>query len=227
MRTWGRVRPLFTDRADAGVRLGKRLREMSWRDPVVLGLARGGVAVAAKVAEALDAPLDVAVARKIGAPGNPEFGLGAVTADAPARYDESVLAALGLTTADLQATCERERAVARDRVRRYRQGRDPLPITDMDVVLVDDGLATGVTARAALGQLRAAKPRRLVFAAPVCARDSEAALRAEATADAVVCLHAPADFGAVGVWYQDFAQVSDAEVLAILARARAEPPPEE
>jgi putative phosphoribosyl transferase len=208
--------PLFADRRDAGARLAARLRRGRWSDPVVFGLARGGIPVALKVAEALDAPLDVAVARKIGAPGHPEFGVGAVTADGVARYDESTLAALGLTPDDLREDCERERAEAERRLQRYRKGRDPLPIAGRDVLLVDDGLATGVTARAALGRLRAAGPRRLVFAAPVCARDSRTALQAESDADDIVCLNAPARFRAVGLWYADFRQTSDEDVLAAL-----------
>ncbi len=210
--------PLFADRVEAGAQLGARMRTMRWSDPVVLGMARGGVPVAAAVAEALDTPLDVAVARKIGAPGRPELGVGAVTPKGPARYDEPRLAALGLTPADLRADCERERAEARRRLHRYREIAEPLSITDRDVLLVDDGLATGVTAWAALGELRAAGPRRMVFAAPVCARDTQAALRAEA--DDVVCVVAPARLGAVGHWYQDFRQTSDEEVLAALTAGR-------
>jgi putative phosphoribosyl transferase len=213
--------PLFADRADAGTRLARRLAEMMWSDPVVLGLARGGVPIAAKVAEALDAPLEVAVSRKIGAPGRREFGIGAVTAEGPPQYNERTLAALGLTPDDLREDCERERAEARRRLERYRKGRNPVPLAGRDVLLIDDGLATGVTARAALDELRAAGPARLVFAAPVCARDSRDALCAAADADEVVCLFAPPDFGAVGLWYRDFGQTSDEEVLAALAdRAR-------
>jgi len=175
------------------------------------------VPIAVRVAEALGAPLDVAVARKIGAPGHPEFGVGAVTADGPPRYDERTLAELGLTPDDLREACERERAEARRRLQRYRQGRDPVPLAGRDVLLVDDGLATGVTARAALGELRAAGPARLVFAAPVCARDSRDALCAGADADDAVCVSTPPEFGAVGLWYRDFRQTSDEDVLAALA----------
>ncbi len=207
---------LFGDRADAGRQLAARVRGMAWSDPVVLGLARGGVPVAREVAVALGAPLDVAVARKIGAPGRPEFGVGAVTADGPARYHEAVLAHLGLTAEDLRVECERERAEAGRRLRLYRDGRDRLPIAGRDVLLVDDGLATGVTARAVLGELRAGRPRRLVFAGPVCAAGSAAALRAEGHADEVVCVTAPARLGAVSRWYRDFTQTRDEEVLGLL-----------
>jgi putative phosphoribosyl transferase len=207
----------FADRREAGSRLADRLREVVWSDPVVLGLARGGVPIALMVAEALDAPLEVAVARKIGAPGHPEFGVGAVTADGPARYDEATLASLGLTPEDMREDCERERGEARRRLQRYQQGREPVPLAGRDVVLVDDGLATGVTARAALGQLRRTGPRRLVFAAPVCAWESQAMLQSEGDADEVVCVSVPREFGAVGMWYRDFRQISDDDVLAALA----------
>jgi predicted phosphoribosyltransferase len=213
---WGGDGPLFIDRDDAGARLAARLREREWSDPVVLGLVRGGVPIARHVSEALGAPLDIAVARKIGAPGHPEFGVGAVTAEGPPWYDMATLAALSLTPADLQSDCERERAEAKRRLSRYRTGRDPVPLAGRDVLVVDDGLATGVTARAALRQLRTAGPRKLVFAAPVCARQSADALSADGDADEVVCLAALTRFGAVGRWYEDFRQISDAEVLAAL-----------
>jgi predicted phosphoribosyltransferase len=147
--------------------------------------------------------------------------VGAVTAGGPPRYHESTLGALGLTPADLRADCERERAEARRRLRRYRESAAPLPVAGRDVLLVDDGLATGVTARAALGELREAGPRRLVFAAPVCARETQAALRAEA--DDVVCVVSPARLRAVGRWYRDFRQTSDEEVLAALTANRQRP----
>jgi putative phosphoribosyl transferase len=213
---WGGEGPLFADRDDAGARLAARLREREWSDPVVLGLARGGVPIALHVARALGAPLDVAVSRKIGAPGHPEFGVGAVTAEGNVYYDERTLAALGLTPEFMRPDCERERAEAQRRLGRYRAGREPVPLAGRDVLVVDDGLATGVTARAALSQLRTAEPRRLVFAAPVCAQQSADALCAGGDADEVVCLATPARFGAVGRWYEDFRQTSDAEVLAAL-----------
>ncbi|GAA4536013.1 phosphoribosyltransferase [Amycolatopsis samaneae] len=210
---------MFTDRRDGGRRLAGLLRERPWSDPVVLGLARGGVPVAGEVAAALGAPLDVVVARKIGAPGHPEFGLGAVTPDGPPTYDERTLAVLGLDAGDLAESCAAERAEARRRVACYQGNRTPEPRRGRDVLVVDDGLATGVTARAALGAVRAGRPRRLVFAAPVCAPDAVAALRG--VADEVVCVAAPEDFRAVGQWYDDFGQTTDREVVAVLGAARA------
>jgi putative phosphoribosyl transferase len=212
---------VFADRTEAGIRLGECVRQREWTDPVVLGLARGGVPVAARVAEAIGADLDVAVARKIGAPGRPEFGIGAVTADGPALYNEPVLARLGLTPEDMHETCEREQQEARRRTSRYREGREPVPIAGRDVLLVDDGLATGVTARAALRQLRGAGPRRLVFAAPTCAPESRMALLADGVADDVICVITPAGFGGVGEWYRDFSQTTDEEVLRALTERRS------
>jgi putative phosphoribosyl transferase len=214
---WGGEGPLFADRAEAGARLADRLRARTWSDPVVLGLVRGGVPIALHVATALDAPLDVAVSRKIGAPSHPEFGVGAVTAEGHVRYDDATLAALGLTPEDLRPVCLRERAEAQRRLNRYRAGREAVPVGGRDVLLIDDGLATGVTARAALDQLRVAAPRKLVFAAPVCAEQSSSALCDFGDADDVVCLATPPRFGAVGWWYEDFRQTTDDEVLAALS----------
>ena len=208
--------PPFLDRVDAGRRLGVLVRERDWTDPVVLGLARGGVPVAREVAVAIGAPLDVSVARKIGAPGRPELGVGAVTADGSPRYDAHALVRMRLTPDDLRVDAERERVEARRRLRLYRGGRERLPITGRDVLLVDDGLATGMTARAALGELRAAAPRWLVFAAPVCARRSATALRVDGAADDVLWVAAPITLDAVSRWYVDFTQTTDDEVLAIL-----------
>jgi putative phosphoribosyl transferase len=160
---------VFADREDGGRRLAGELRRRDWTDPVVLGLARGGVPVAAVVARWLGAELDIAVARKIGAPGRREYGVGAVTPDGPAIYDEAGLRVLGLTAARMGRAETRERAEARRRLGRYRAGRTPAGLRGRDVLLVDDGLATGVTATAALRDVRAARPRTLVFAAPVAA----------------------------------------------------------
>lgn len=204
----------FSDRYEAGRRLGAELRRRRWHDPLVLGLARGGVVVAHAVAETLAAPLDVAVARKIGAPGHPEFGVGAVTATGDVTYDSRTLHALRLRPEDLRETCESEQAEARRREDVYLGGRDPQPRAGRDVVLVDDGLATGVTARAAAHAIREEQPRSLVFAAPVCAPEAAIALKAEV--DEVVCLLAPDDLRAIGEWYVDFAQTPDEEVVDLL-----------
>jgi putative phosphoribosyl transferase len=206
----------FRDRTHAGRVLAGRLLGHDLRSPVVLGLPRGGVPVAAEVATALGVPLEVYVARKIGAPGHEELGIGAIAEG----LDEPVLTAssrsLGLRPSDLDALASRVRAEVARRVDRYRAGR-PLPeLADRDVVVVDDGLATGVTAEAALRALRQRRPRWLVLAAPVCAHDTAA--RLAGMADDLVCVEEPLDFIAVGEWYEDFHQVADEEVMRLLER---------
>jgi len=205
---------VFADREDGGRRLAEELKRRTWNDPLVLGLARGGVPVAAVVARWLGAELDVAVARKIGAPGRREFGVGAVTPDGPAIYDEAILRGLKLTAAGMARAEHRERAEARRRLERYRDGRPAVGLAGRDVILVDDGLATGVTATAALRDVRAGNPRTVVFAAPVGAPEAAAGLLHEA--DYVVCVTEPPDFRAVGQWYADFRQTSDEDVLDTL-----------
>jgi putative phosphoribosyl transferase len=207
----------FSDRADAGRQLGERLARLDLPDPIVLGLPRGGVAVAAEAARILRCPLDVLVVRKIGVPGQPEFALGALAGEDPPWFNVPVLDRLGLTAADLMAAAERERAEVRWREARYREGRAAPEVDGKSVIVTDDGVATGATARAALAMVRRRRPARLVLAAPVCAAATAAALRE--FADEVVCLRMPADFRAVGQWYEDFAQVSDDDVSRILRSA--------
>ncbi|MER7830652.1 phosphoribosyltransferase family protein [Streptomyces sp. NPDC095602] len=209
----------FEDRRDAGRRLGERIREraaaQAWPDPVVLALPRGGVPVGAEVARALEAPLDVLVVRKIGLPGQPEVGIGAIAGEAPPLFDERALEMLGITPDELGADVARERAELHRREALYRRGAPAPDLRERAVVLVDDGLATGVTARAAARLLRGEEPERVALAVPVGDRRATAELRAEV--DDVVCLSEPGDFRAVGLWYEDFDQVPDDEVLRILA----------
>jgi len=207
----------FADRQEAGRALAGRLQLLGLTDPIVLALPRGGVPVAAQVAAALDVPLEVFVARKIGLPGQPEFGVGALAEGGEPLLDDDVLSRLGLSRQALADTVARERQELARRVAHYRGDR-PLPdLAARTVVLVDDGLATGVTARASLQALRLAGPARLVLAVPVCAPDTARALAEEA--DDVVCVLQPAGFGAVGAWYERFDQTSDEHVLELLAAA--------
>ena len=215
---------LFTDRDEAGRVLADELSRLCppgscEQPPLVLALPRGGVPVAAHVAARLGADLGVVVARKIGAPGHPEYGIGAIAEDGPPTFDIDTLDALGLTENDLAETVAAERAELARRIRRYREGRPLPPIAGRTVVLVDDGLATGVTAVATLRWLRLRAPARLILALPVCAAGARDLVDAEA--DEVVCLHMPPMFRAVGRWYDNFEQVTDAAVERLLTRAFA------
>lgn len=208
----------FQDRRQAGQRLAARLREWSAGgalvDPLVLALPRGGVPVAAEVARALGAPLDVLVARKIGVPGHPETGIGAIVGDDPPLFDLRAVEMLGLSEDQLGADVARERTELRRRERLHRGDRSAPCIEGRTVIVVDDGLATGAPARAALRHLRRRGPARLILAVPVGAPESAAEMRSEA--DDVICLHQPPDFRAVGLWYADFDQVGDEEVVRTL-----------
>ena len=208
----------FRDRRQAGRELAEQLRarqeEAALPDPVVLALPRGGVAVAREVARTLGAPLDVLVVRKIGAPFQEEFGVGAIAGDEAPLFDEVALDRLGLSEAVLAPIVERERAELRRRERLYRQGRPAPDLRGRTVIVVDDGLATGSTARAALRFARSQEPGRVVLAAPVGSPEAVGLLRAEA--DEVICLHQPAAFMAVGLWYEDFDQLTDEDVLEAL-----------
>jgi putative phosphoribosyl transferase len=213
----------FRDRSDAGTHLAARVAELSLTDPIVLAIPRGGVPVAYPVARRLQAPLDVVVARKIGAPGQPELGIGAIAEGGDPVLTAHLVEALRLTDERLMELRRvEERELAR-RVERYRGERRLPDLQDRDVVLVDDGLATGVTAEAAIRALRARSPRRLVLGVPACSPDTAHRLAPLAE---IVCVIAPPDFGAVGLWYEDFDQTSDETVLDLLEQARARPSPD-
>ena len=205
----------FRDRTDAGRQLAARLVGLQLQAPVVLGLPRGGIPVAAEVARALGAPLEVFVARKIGAPGHEELGIGAVAEGSDEPVVSDTAGRLWLRPPDIDALAQQARAELARRVALYRGDRSLPEFADKDIVLVDDGLATGVTAEAALRSLRRTRPRRLVLAVPVCAR--ETAARLAGLADDVVCAETPAVFYAVGEWYEDFTQTTDEEVLDLLS----------
>lgn len=216
----------FADRGEAGRELAAsvlvRHRAGELRSPYVLALPRGGVPVAAEVARALDAPLDVVVVRKIGAPFNRELGVGALAGEAPPLFDTRALESLGLSADGLGDLVAAERAELRRREQVYRAGRPAPVLGGRTAVLVDDGLATGVTARAAVRAVRAMEPAAVVLAAPVCSREAAGTLRAEV--DQLVTLHTPWPFHSVGQWYHDFTQVGDDEVVAVLRDAAAARP---
>ncbi|MFL5612257.1 MAG: phosphoribosyltransferase [Gemmatimonadaceae bacterium] len=208
----------FTNRTDAGQRLATALVRYSGRDDVtVLGLPRGGVPVAFEIASALDAPLDVFLVRKLGLPGHEEFGIGAIASGGIRVVDESVLSAYGVTPETLDRITEREQRELERREKLYRDDRPPPAIRDRVVILVDDGLATGSTMRAAIAALRVEGPREIVVAVPVGATETCAAM--SALADEVICLATPDPFNAVGLWYDNFDQTGDLEVHELLERA--------
>ena len=210
---------LFADRRDAGRRLAVRLSELRLDRPVVLALVRGGVPVGAEVAQALGAPLDVFVVRKVGAPSSPEFGIGAVAEGGVAVANARGMQLAGVDEDVFELLADRQRGEVERRVALYRGGREPPDVRGRTVVVVDDGLATGVTARGAVAAVRAMGAHRVVVAVPVGAPDSIEMLEAEA--DEVVCLAAPPGFTAVGAWYDDFHQVTDDEVITLVQEARA------
>jgi len=208
----------FADRLDAGHALAARLTAYANRtDVVVLGLARGGVPVAAEVARALAAPLDVLLVRKLGAPDQPELAIGAIAEDGVALVNEDVLRGLGLGPDDVDRATARERPELDRRLAAYRGGRPGLEVDGKVAIVVDDGLATGASMEAACRTLAARGAARLVVAVPVASR--EACNRLRTIAHEVIAVATPAPFYAVGAWYVDFSQTDDREVVDLLASA--------
>jgi putative phosphoribosyl transferase len=186
--------------------------------PVVLGLPRGGIPVAAEIAAVLGAPLEVFVAHKVGAPGHEELSIGALAEGLAEPVVSDTARQVGVSTADFEALAQKARRELERRVDRYRGDRLLPDLHNRDVIVVDDGMATGVTAEAAVRALRAHRPRRLLLAVGVCARQT--AERLGSVADEVVCAEAPAPFFAVGQWYRDFSPITDDEVVDVLERSR-------
>ncbi len=215
----------FRDRADAGKQLAQRLSIYAGRpDVLVLALPRGGVPVAAEVARALRAPLDVFLVRKLGVPGHPEFAMGAIAEGGVAVLNDEVIRSLGISTRDVHRVKARELAELHRRERSFRGTRPPPAIAGRTIILIDDGLATGSTVEAAIKALRVLRPARIVVAAPVGARESCA--RVGRLADEIVCVDMPEPFDAVGLWYADFSETSDDEVKALLRPAPQRTPVE-
>jgi putative phosphoribosyl transferase len=208
----------FQDRADAGRQLARALAAYKGQQPVVLALPRGGVSVAAEVAAALDAPLDVILVRKIGVPFQPELAMGAVVdGDEPLVVrNEAVIRHAGIGEAAFQAVCDSELAEIERRRQRYLGGRERIEVAGRSAIVIDDGIATGATMRAALRATRLRKPKKLILAVPVAPTDSLAVMRREA--DEIVCLEAHPDLGAIGYYYSDFRAVPDEVVIALLAQ---------
>ncbi len=214
----------FHDRIEAGRRLSEALLIHKSEEPVVLALPRGGVPVAAEVARALKAPLDLILVRKIGVPQHPELAMGAIVdgADPLVVRNEDVIAAAQVSDSAFNAACKQELAEIKRRRTRYLGSRAHPKLQGRTVIVVDDGIATGATTRAALRSVRKQKPSRLILAVPVAPTSSLEELPSEA--DEIVCLENYEFFGAVGFYYSDFHQVSDEEVRSLLAAADAQTP---
>ena len=204
----------FENRDDAGKRLAEALEPLRRQEPIILGLPRGGVPVAAWIAERLGAPLDVLVVRKLAAPDNPEFAFGAVAEHGVRIFDQRLCDRLGISPRDIERISHEQGSQVRDRVSLFRAGRPIIDVRDRTVIVADDGLATGSTAEAAVRSVRAYGASRVIVAVPVGSR--EAVERLRRVADEVVCLETPPDFRAVGDHYADFSQVTDASVRALL-----------
>ena len=218
--TWNDGMSLFRDRTDAGRRLAAKLTAYAGRpDVVVLALPRGGVPVGAQVARQLGVPLDVYLVRKLGVPGQEELALGAIASGGVRVLNEALVRELGLSAAMIDALAERERPELERRERLYRGDRTLPDVSDRVVILIDDGLATGASMRAAVEALRTHHPAKLVVAVPVAAPETCAAF--ESLADEVTCAVTPEPFYAVGLWYDHFDQTTDDEVRTLLDHAAA------
>lgn len=213
---------MFADRLEAGQRLGAWLRKFRAEDCapgeyVVLALPRGGVPVGYEVARALGVPLDVFVVRKLGAPSQPELAMGAIASGGVRVINREVVRALRITPEEVEAATQREAGELERREKLYRSNRPPVAVRGRCVLLIDDGIATGSTMRAAAEALRQLGPKRIIVAVPVAAEETCRDLEGEA--DAVVCLFTPSNFAAVGQWYRRFEQTSDEEVRNLLSRS--------
>lgn len=207
----------FRDRADAGRQLAQRLRDYAGRDDVlVLALPRGGVPVAYEVAAALDVPLDVFLVRKLGVPGQEELAMGAIASGGVRVLNDHVVRTLGISEEEIDRVAVQEQRELERRERAYRKGRPPPELRDRTVILIDDGLATGSTMRAAIDAVRQQRAREVIVAVPVAAVSTCEEFRREV--DDIVCAQTPEPFYAVGLWYEDFSQTTDEEVYELLEK---------
>lgn len=208
---------MFEDRAWAGAQLAKKLKK--YKDsPIILALPRGGVVVGFEIAKALNVPFDVIISRKLGAPHNPEFGIGAISEEDSIILDKPTVASLGITKEEVQSIKDTQQIEMKRRIDLYRNGK-PLPeLTNKTVILVDDGLATGVTARAAIESIKKLKPKQIIFAAPVCSYETVQMIKSQISA--VVCTITPHNLVAISLYYRNFPQITDEKVVEILQASR-------
>jgi putative phosphoribosyl transferase len=211
------LREMFKDRIEAGRLLGKAVAKLNLKNPIVLGIPRGGVVVAAEVARAIEAPLDLIITRKIGAPGNPELAVGAVTQDGEPIVDHSIARELGIGKKYLQQEANRQAIEIKERTRKYRGNRPYPALEGKSVIIVDDGVATGSTTLAAIISVKKKKPASVILSVPVAPPDTIHRLSREV--NKVICLSTPEHFYAIGEFYESFEQVEDDEVRRILKEA--------
>lgn len=205
---------IFRDRRDAGAKLAESLEKYRADHPIILGMPRGGVVVAYEIAKKLDAQLDVIVARKLGAPSQPEFAIGAIAPGDIVVFNEGIPGYYVSNSLEIKKIISEEKLEMQRRINLYRRGRNKLDVKNKVVIIVDDGVATGQSAIAAIRSIRKMQPQKIIFAAAVGALDAIKVLEQEA--DEVICLAMPADFMAVGLWYENFDQTTDDEVIALI-----------
>lgn len=211
---------LFRNRTEAGQKLAQALKKHDFKDPVILGLPRGGVVIADEVARAFHVPLGVIIARKIGAPGHEEYGIGAMSEDELPTFNPEVLSYFDPRSPEIQSIVEEETLELRRRMELYREGRHLPMLNGKTAILVDDGIATGVTAAAAGKFVRSLHPERIILAVPVGPVNISRTVKENF--DEIICLHSLHNFRGVGLWYEDFSQVEDEDVLTILQRPTPE-----
>lgn len=210
---------LYKDRKDAGQKLAEKLTKYSKDKPIIVALPRGGVVLGYEVAKKLKAPLDIIVARKLGAPFHPEFGIGAIAPNGVHILNIDLIRSLGVTEHELEKIIERETREMERRLELYRKDSPPLDLNNKTVILIDDGLATGVSTRAAVVSIKQMEPRKIILAVPVSPPDTADQFRKEV--DEFICLSEPAGFYAVGAYYENFDQTTDDEVLDLLEKANS------
>lgn len=211
---------LFKNRADAGQKLAVTLEKFNNSpNTIILALPRGGVVVGFEISQKLNLPLDIVVPRKIGAPGNPEFAIGAITETGEGIFDEMIIGAYAITESYLQNEIKKEKAEAERRLKLYRGLRPPIDLKNKTVILVDDGLATGLTMRAAIKTVKKLGAAKIVVAIPVTSPEAAELVKREV--DELIYLDAPAFFGAVGSFYEEFGQTTDEEVIDLLKNRKS------